>query len=158
MRAHRRRTKDKLIHKHLLSLFIVFILLIIFIGAFVFKYNEGRSFLESIYFVIMTITTIGYGDYTPITTSGKIVAMIFAIIGVPIFIGIVGLVFEARFKKTMNKEIQTMQKEMIETEEKLEETEGKLVQEEKKLVKIKKEEIAETIQQKKSFFKRIFKK
>ena len=84
----------------------------------------------------MTITTIGYGDIVPVTQIGKIIAIFFAISGVPIFIGIVGLIFEERFKKSINKHMNVLEKELIETEEKLEETESKLLTEERKLVKL----------------------
>uniref|UniRef100_A0A8C9S8G0 Potassium two pore domain channel subfamily K member 2 n=1 Tax=Scleropages formosus TaxID=113540 RepID=A0A8C9S8G0_SCLFO len=45
-------------------LFILFgCLLFVTIPAFVFKHIEGWSTLESIYFVVITLTTIGFGDF-----------------------------------------------------------------------------------------------
>ena len=37
-------------------------------------YNErsGRSFPEYIYFIIITLSTVGYGDITPVTWQGKL--------------------------------------------------------------------------------------
>lgn len=33
------------------------------IPAFIFKYIEGWTALESIYFVVVTLTTVGFGDF-----------------------------------------------------------------------------------------------
>lgn len=156
MRPRLRRFSEKFIHKHPMRTVAVAVLCIILIGTIVFQLSEWRRFLDALYFMIMTVTTIGYGDYVPITPIGKIIAIIFAIIGVPIFIGIVGLIFEARFKKSINKHMNELEKELMETEEKLEETENKLLTEEKKLVKIGKETKAEKIEAKKWFMKKLF--
>jgi voltage-gated potassium channel Kch len=96
----------------------------------------------------MTMTTIGYGDIVPLTDTGKVMAMVFALSGVPIFVGIVGLIFESRIKNTISKHMEELEKELIETEEKLEETEGKLLTEERKLVKIERHKIRENQEKK----------
>jgi voltage-gated potassium channel len=43
--------------------------------------NGFTSIPESIYWAIVTITTVGYGDITPATTAGKFVASIIMLIG-----------------------------------------------------------------------------
>ncbi len=158
MRPRRRRFQEKIVHKHLLTIFVIFVIILILIGTIIFKLHEHRSLLDALYFTIMTITTIGYGDVIPVTIGWKITAMLFAIIWVPIFIGIVWLIFEARIKKTMNKQMNLMEKEIEETEDRLEETENKLLQEKKKLNQLKKQEIQEHIEKKKWILKKIFKK
>jgi len=45
---------------------------------------EGWAFAESVYFCFVTITTIGYGDYTPQTTAGRCVVIPFAFTGLGI--------------------------------------------------------------------------
>lgn len=42
----------------------------------------SRSFTESLYFSISTITTLGYGDITPNTNAGKIMASVEALLGI----------------------------------------------------------------------------
>lgn len=63
------------------------------------------SIPKCLYFSIITFTTIGYGDVTPITTFGKIVSCISAIFGVGLhglFIGIIGSAFMEAFKNKNN--------------------------------------------------------
>ncbi|NQZ66355.1 MAG: two pore domain potassium channel family protein [Mycoplasmatales bacterium] len=47
-------------------------------------YIKIHSFLDSIYFSTVALTTIGFGDISPITTSGKIIVMFMSIIGIAI--------------------------------------------------------------------------
>nr|XP_048314229.1 potassium channel subfamily K member 4 isoform X2 [Myodes glareolus]XP_048314230.1 potassium channel subfamily K member 4 isoform X3 [Myodes glareolus] len=46
-------------------------LLFVLTPTFVFSYMESWSKLEAIYFVIVTLTTVGFGDYVPGTGSGQ---------------------------------------------------------------------------------------
>lgn len=45
---------------------------------------EGFTWLDSIYFCVITLTTIGYGDIVPTTDIGKIFTMFYAILGIGI--------------------------------------------------------------------------
>ena len=50
-----------------------------------FNVFEGGDILTSLYWTIITMATIGYGDITPKTTNGKILAMIIAVSGIAIY-------------------------------------------------------------------------
>lgn len=55
-----------------------------------------RSVISSLWWAIVTFTSVGYGDCYPITVAGKIIAAISAIMGVCIhglFIGVIGSAF-----------------------------------------------------------------
>lgn len=49
---------------------------------------EGFSPLDAVYFLIVTIATVGYGDLYPVTVAGKILVMGIILAGVGCFIGI----------------------------------------------------------------------
>lgn len=70
--------------KILIFLFTVMIFAILF-GAFMFLIegpeNGFSSIPESIYWAIVTITTVGYGDITPHTPLGKMLASLVMILG-----------------------------------------------------------------------------
>jgi voltage-gated potassium channel Kch len=56
-------------------------LILVVTGTILFSWIEGWSILDSLYFSIVTLTTVGYGDFSPTTTAGKLVAIIYMIFG-----------------------------------------------------------------------------
>lgn len=72
------------------------LVLLIGLGALFFHLVEGHSYFDSIYFVMMTMTTVGYGDIVPTSIVGKLITMIYAITGVPLFIFMAWFVVEQR--------------------------------------------------------------
>lgn len=93
--------------KILIFLFFV-ILLTIFLGSLMyvveFESNSGfNSIPQSIYWAIVTITTVGYGDVAPVTALGKMIASFimilgYAIIAVPTGLLSASMVQDARRK------------------------------------------------------------
>ncbi len=61
----------------------ILVLLIIF-GTFFYHNVEGWRYLDSAYYTVVTITTVGYGDFTPQTDLGKIFMMFFAFSGIAV--------------------------------------------------------------------------
>ncbi|MBO9410947.1 two pore domain potassium channel family protein [Ruegeria sp. R8_2] len=51
-----------------------------------YRYVESWSWLDSIYFSVVTISTVGYGDFSPETAAGKIFTMFYIIVGLGIFV------------------------------------------------------------------------
>lgn len=86
--------------KVLLAIF--FAISIIFIGIFIFRRIENWSYVDAFYFTVITLTTIGYGDIVPVTEAGKIVASLFALLGVGTFLFCVGIIAEHYFSKRMD--------------------------------------------------------
>ena len=51
-----------------------------------------NNIFDNLWFVIVSITTVGYGDITPNSVSGKIISLILLIIGVFVFSAITGAI------------------------------------------------------------------
>lgn len=51
------------------------------LGTFVFKNTESWTFVEGFYFCMVTLTTIGFGDYVPSSYMGENFHFIYCIIG-----------------------------------------------------------------------------
>ncbi len=64
---------------------IVGLLAVISIGAYIFEYgvNKGfQSLWDTIWWTVVTLTTVGYGDKIPITVGGKILGIFMMVLGV----------------------------------------------------------------------------
>jgi len=59
---------------------------VVIIGTFGMMAIEHLSFLDALYFTIVTIATVGYGDVTPVTTGGKIFAIFLILFGIGSFV------------------------------------------------------------------------
>jgi hypothetical protein len=59
------------------------------VGTLGFMLTENLSPLDAFYFCIVTITTVGYGDISPATAGGKVLAVVLIVMGVGTFLGIV---------------------------------------------------------------------
>ena len=67
-------------------------------GMFIFRALEGWSYLDALYFSVITLTTVGYGDFSPVTPLGKIMAMLYIFLGLGIISSFILAIAEARRK------------------------------------------------------------
>lgn len=58
---------------------------VIAVGTVFFRYVEGWSWLDSYFFTVVTLSTVGYGELVPATAIGKIGTTIFILTGLGIF-------------------------------------------------------------------------
>lgn len=70
------------------AVFMITLTLIV-IATIVFWLVEGWSLLDSAYFSVVTIATVGYGDLAPKTAFGKIFTMVYIFCGIGIFLAAV---------------------------------------------------------------------
>jgi len=70
------------------------------IGAVAIAYFENISFADAMYFTFITGLTIGYGDISPVTLAGRIVAILTGVLGI-IITGLVVAIAVYALGKTM---------------------------------------------------------
>jgi len=63
------------------------------VGTIVYHNLEGWGWVDSLYFSMITLTTVGYGDFSPQTNGGKIFTIIYIIVGVGIILSFVNTVY-----------------------------------------------------------------
>ena len=78
--------------------------MLVFCGSGVFialEYQQDIKFHEAMYFMFITITTIGYGDFAPLTPEGQIFVVFFMSLSlVSIYICLVSLLCFTYIYKT----------------------------------------------------------
>lgn len=78
---------------------LVFWMVILIIGG-TFFYNriEGWGFIDSFYFTIVTLATVGYGDFAPTTPVSKLFTSVYIVLGIGFFLSFVNLLAQERNK------------------------------------------------------------
>jgi voltage-gated potassium channel len=74
----------------------IYTVIIICIGAAVFHWLEGWSWLDSVYFVVITLTTIGYGDLSPTTPLTKLITILYGLNGVVLLLMLFDVIRQLR--------------------------------------------------------------
>ena len=64
-----------------------------------YHFIEGWAWVDSIYFSVVTISTVGFGDFSPETALGKIFTMFYIIIGLGVFVTAATTVADAIIKQ-----------------------------------------------------------
>lgn len=72
---------------------------LIVMAALVYWWIEGWSLLDALYFSVITISTVGYGDFSPQTAAGKIFTIGYIVAGLGVFVAAVTTLAEAIFSE-----------------------------------------------------------
>jgi len=67
---------------------------ILVLGTWFYARVEGWRALDSLYFTVTTLTTVGYGDFYPRTDAGKIFTIFYIIVGIGLLSGFIILLGE----------------------------------------------------------------
>ncbi|KAH7109404.1 hypothetical protein B0J13DRAFT_314906 [Dactylonectria estremocensis] len=59
-------------------MFLIYLLL----GAYIFSQVESWNYLDAVYWTVVTLFTVGFGDYYPTTTLGRALLIPYALIGI----------------------------------------------------------------------------
>ena len=114
------------------------VLCMLMLGTILFSLIEGWSLLDSFYFVSMTATTVGYGDFTPTHALSKIITVVYSLSIIPLML--YGFSMVARYQTDrFYKKIHSIEVNQKEQQEELEEEEKELEKAEKRIKKQEKE-------------------
>ncbi len=91
--------------QYTLILFFIFIAIMILIFTAEKGSNEKiTSFFDVIWFSLVTMTTVGYGDITPVTSAGRIAGIVLLLFGVISFAAISGKVASVLFDRQLKRD------------------------------------------------------
>lgn len=116
-------TKKQL--KQDLFLLITAIISVICLGAVMFHFLEGWHYLDALYFVTMTATTVGYGDFAPTNYLSKIFTIVYSLSIVPFVLYAFSFIAKSQMEKVYSK-IHHLERKQKEQEEEIDAAERKL--------------------------------
>ena len=61
---------------------------ILLIGTYAYHWLEGWSYLDSLYFCVISLATIGYGDLAPTTPEARLFTIFYVINGIAILLAL----------------------------------------------------------------------
>lgn len=59
---------------------------LLFVGTVFYARIEGWSVIDALYFCVVTLATVGYGDFAPRTSMGKVFTIVYILIGAGVFV------------------------------------------------------------------------
>jgi TRAP-type C4-dicarboxylate transport system permease small subunit len=66
---------------------LVWVAVLLIVGSIFYHYYEGWSWVDSIYFCFISLTTVGYGDFAPTTDVSKLFTIIYIANGLGALVG-----------------------------------------------------------------------
>jgi voltage-gated potassium channel len=82
---------------------VLMVLLLLGSGTISFHLIEKWSLVDSLYFTVVTLSTIGYGDLSPVTVQGRIFTIFFIIAGVGTFLLAIATIAEYSMQSRIHK-------------------------------------------------------
>ena len=95
------------------------ILLIVTAAVYYLERNvnpQMKSYFDSLWWGVTTITTIGYGDIVPITFAGRVIGIALMYLGPVLFNLFTGTLLQFLFKEEIRKELTPLEKEVHQEE------------------------------------------
>jgi voltage-gated potassium channel Kch len=90
----------------------MFTVITLFSGTMFYSQVEGLRKLDALYFSVMTLTTVGYGDFVPQTDFGKIFTILYTLVGIGLILGFINKVAaNIRPSKIISKQWNKQEKE-----------------------------------------------
>ena len=74
-------------------------IVIVLIGSVFYHSVEGWGWIDSIYFSVITFTTVGYGDFSPQTDLVKIFTTFYVIIGIGLMFSFINTLYQYNVNK-----------------------------------------------------------
>lgn len=77
----------------------VFALGMLAFGTFIYHWLEGWSYLDALYFCVISLATIGYGDLTPTTPLAKAFTIVYIINGIAVLLALFDRIRTVRMQR-----------------------------------------------------------
>ena len=71
------------------------VLVMVFWASVFYRFVEGWSWLDSLYFSVVAVSTVGFGDFSPETAAGKLFTIGYIVVGLGVFVAAATTVADA---------------------------------------------------------------
>lgn len=85
---------------------------VILIGTAFYHFIEGLKWIDAFYFSVVTLTTVGYGDFAPESNLGKIFTSIYILTGIGIIFGFINAVYKHQIENVKERERRRLNKDL----------------------------------------------
>ncbi|MCP3686700.1 MAG: two pore domain potassium channel family protein [bacterium] len=86
-----------------IGIILIIVLITLAIGSTFYHTVEGWSWLDSVYFSAITLTTVGYGDISPTTDVSKMFTIVYLFIGISILLSFINIIANKTIKARLEK-------------------------------------------------------
>lgn len=69
-----------------IDIYLAILISLVIAGTLVYEFVEGWSFVDSFYFSVVTLATVGYGDHAPTSDIAKLFTSFYILVGVTTFL------------------------------------------------------------------------
>ncbi|MCP3910760.1 MAG: two pore domain potassium channel family protein [Actinomycetia bacterium] len=69
------------------------------IGTVVYRYVEDWSWVDSLYFSVITLTIVGYGDLVPTSSASKLFTVVYIVTGISLLGAAVNEILKRRGRR-----------------------------------------------------------
>lgn len=83
--------------------------ILVLLGTFVFHWLENWSLVDSFYFSVVSLTTVGYGDFTPTSSLTRIITVFYILNGIGILLAFLDTAAEVRRERIQVREEQALE-------------------------------------------------
>lgn len=96
------------------------VLVVLTVGTLVFNYLEHWGLVDSLYFSVVTLATVGYGDLTPTTDTAKLFSILYIFVGVGILGVFISTISHASMQRTLERQEKYANRKVADRDKKLE--------------------------------------
>lgn len=97
----------KSIYKHIYKMLTVAAFLLLSLGTVVYHFLEGWSWVDSLYFSVVAVTTVGFGDLSPSTDGSKLFTVVYILLGITVITTYLNNRFKYRAYEALEDDVAT---------------------------------------------------